>query len=165
MIQAYRPVLLAIGVALCGAALFQALGVPAGPLVGSTIAVTGLAAAGLSPRVPTTLRNLGFTAIGVTLGAGVTTHFLTDVLRFPLSLLALSLTMIAVMVISSTVLRRFFAASGGTAVLATSPGALSYSLSLAADRPAANPGDGAVLHGHGFEDAGDAGHLDGGRSV
>lgn len=137
MIAAYRPVFLAIGAALCGAALFQALGVPAGPLVGSTVAVTALSAAGLSPKVPPTLRNLGFTAIGVTLGAGVTTHFLTDVLRFPLSLLALTITMIAVMLISSTVLKRFFGASGGTAVLATSPGALSYSLSLAADRPAA----------------------------
>ncbi|NDW05511.1 AbrB family transcriptional regulator [Jiella pacifica] len=137
MITAYRPVLLAIGAALCGAALFQALGVPAGPLVGSTIAVTGLAAAGFSPKVPATLRNLGFTAIGVTLGAGVTTHFLTDVLRFPLSLIALTATMIAVMTISSTVLKRVFGVAGGTAVLATSPGALSYSLSLAADRPAA----------------------------
>lgn len=131
------PVLLAIGAALCGAALFQALGVPAGPLVGSTIAVTGLAAAGFSPKVPATLRNLGFTTIGVTLGAGVTTHFLSDILRFPLSLLALTVTMIAIMLISSTVLKRFFGASGGTAVLATSPGALSYSLSLAADRPEA----------------------------
>ncbi|MAZ19084.1 MAG: hypothetical protein CL535_22505 [Ahrensia sp.] len=137
IVAAYRPVLLAIGAALCGAALFLALGVPAGPLVGSTVAVTGLAAAGFSPKVPASLRNLGFTAIGVTLGAGVTTHFLSDVLRFPLSLLALSGTMIAVMLISSTVLKRFFAASSGTAVLATSPGALSYSLSLAADCPAA----------------------------
>ncbi|MCE7027747.1 AbrB family transcriptional regulator [Jiella avicenniae] len=137
MMSAYRPVLLAIGAALCGAALFQALGVPAGPLVGSTVAVTALAATGLSPRVPPTLRNLGFTAIGVTLGAGVTTHFLTDVLRFPASLVALTLTMVAVMLISSNVLKRFFGVAGGTAVLATSPGALSYSLSLAADRPAA----------------------------
>ena len=137
MTAAYRPVLLALGAALGGATLFQALGVPAGPLVGSTIAVTGLAAGGLSPKVPATLRNLGFTAIGVTLGAGVTTHFLTDVLRFPASLLALTITMVAVMMISSTVLKRFFGVSGGTAVLATSPGALSYSLSLAADRPAA----------------------------
>ena len=137
MIAGYRSVLLTLGAALCGAALFQALHFPAGPLVGSTVAVTGLAASGLSPRVPPTLRNLGFTTIGVTLGAGVTTHFLTDLLRFPLSLVALTATMIAVMTISSTVLKRFFGASGGTAVLATSPGALSYSLSLAADRPAA----------------------------
>lgn len=137
MIAAYRPVVMAIGAAFCGAALFQALGAPAGPLVGSTVAVTGLAAAGLSPKVPAVLRNLGFTAIGVTLGAGVTTHFLSDILRFPLSLLALSGTIIAVMLISSTVLKRVFGASGGTAVLATSPGALSYSLSLAADRTAA----------------------------
>ena len=137
MTVAYRPVLLALGAALGGATLFQSIGVPAGPLVGSTIAVTALAAGGFSPKVPSTLRNLGYTTIGVTLGAGVTTHFLTDVLRFPASLIALTATMIAVMLISSTVLKRFFGTSGGTAILATSPGALSYSLSLAADRPAA----------------------------
>ncbi|MBP0614436.1 AbrB family transcriptional regulator [Jiella mangrovi] len=135
MIQKYRPVLLAMGAALAGAAVFQEIGVPAGPLVGSTLAVTSLAACGLSPKVPTKLRNLAFTTIGVTLGAGVTTHFLSDILRFPISLLALTMTMIAVMVISSAVLRRYFGTNRGTSVLATSPGALSYSLSLAADRP------------------------------
>ncbi|MBO0904105.1 AbrB family transcriptional regulator [Jiella sonneratiae] len=135
MIRSLRPVVLALGAALIGAALFQAAGVPAGPLVGSTIAVTLLAACGLSPKVPKALRNLGFTTIGVTLGAGVTTHFLSDVLRFPASLLALTVTMIAVLFLSSSLLCRVFGTGRATAVLATSPGALSYSLSLAADRP------------------------------
>ncbi|TDH36268.1 AbrB family transcriptional regulator [Pseudohoeflea suaedae] len=135
MIASYRPVLLAIGAALCGAALFQALGVPAGALVGSTVTVTALSAAGFRLAVPARLRNLGFTAIGVTLGAGVTTHFFSDLMRFPVSLAALTVTMIAVLVISSNVLKRFFGVPAATAVLATSPGALSYSLSLAAERP------------------------------
>jgi len=137
MIASYRPVILAIGAALCGAAIFQALGVPAGALVGSTVTVTAMSAAGFKLAVPTGLRNLGFTAIGVTLGAGVTTHFFSDLMRFPVSLAALTVTMIAVLMISSNVLKRFFGVPAATAVLATSPGALSYSLSLAAERPQA----------------------------
>ncbi|MCK5932787.1 MAG: AbrB family transcriptional regulator [Fulvimarina manganoxydans] len=137
MIDAYRPVFLAIGAALLGAALFSLLGVPAGALVGSTLAVTAVAALRWHPRVPGTLRNLGFTTIGVTLGAGVTPHFVTDVLRFPISLFALTVTILIVMVSSSFVLRRFFGAAKTTSILATSPGALSYSLSLATDRPGA----------------------------
>ena len=137
MIASYRPVILAIGAALCGAAIFQALGVPAGALVGSTVTVTAMSAVGFKVAVPKSMRNLGFTAIGVTLGAGVTTHFFSDLMRFPVSLAALTVTMIAVLMISSNVLKRFFGVPAATAVLATSPGALSYSLSLAAERPQA----------------------------
>ena len=133
MIRQYRQVILALCAALLGAALFSAMQVPAGSLVGSTLAVTGLAALGLSPSVPKILRDIAFVTIGTTLGAGITPHFLSDLARFPASLLALTATLVAVMAVSSTVLRRFFGASAPTALLATSPGALSYSLSLATE--------------------------------
>ncbi|WP_158555108.1 AbrB family transcriptional regulator [Fulvimarina endophytica] len=126
-----RSTAIALGAALTGAALFSFLGVPAGALVGSTIFVTIASAFRLNPSVPSFLRDLGFTTIGVTLGAGISPTFLSDLARFPLSLAALTLTILAVMIVSSFVLRRMFGAGHATSVLATSPGALSYALSLA----------------------------------
>lgn len=128
-----RPAFLAIGAALLGGALFSLVGVPAGALVGSTIAVTALTASGLKPSVPGGLRNLGFTTIGVTLGAGITPNFVADLQRFPLSLAALTLTIALVMLAGSLLLARLFSTDRTTALLATSPGALSYSLALATD--------------------------------
>ncbi|MCO6188351.1 AbrB family transcriptional regulator [Rhizobium sp. L1K21] len=128
------PVLITLAAALSGGAVFQFLGVPAGPLVGSTLAVTLLAAFGFKLVVPALLRNLGFTTIGVSLGAGITPHFLSDLMRFPASLTGLTITVMLVMLSSGFVLNRFFGATRATATLATTPGALSYTLSLATER-------------------------------
>ena len=128
-----RSTAIALAAALSGAALFSFLGVPAGALVGSTIFITIAAAARLKPSVPCLLRDLGFTTIGVTLGAGISPTFLSDLARFPLSLAALTFTILSVMVVSSFLLRRLFGADRATSVLATSPGALSYALSLSTE--------------------------------
>ncbi|MDY8110309.1 AbrB family transcriptional regulator [Fulvimarina sp. 2208YS6-2-32] len=128
-----RSTLLAVGAALLGAALFAVLGVPAGALVGSTIAATTVAALKLDPGVPSLLRDLGFTTIGVTLGAGISPSFLSDLGRFPVSLAALTMTILLVMIVSSWLLRSFFKADRPTSILASSPGALSYALSLSTD--------------------------------
>ncbi|MEN3794075.1 AbrB family transcriptional regulator [Fulvimarina sp. MAC3] len=133
-----KATIIALGAALSGAALFSFLGVPAGALVGSTIFVTIASAARLKPAVPTLLRDLGFTTIGVTLGAGISPTFLSDLARFPLSLAALTLTILLVMVISSFILRRLFGTDRATSVLATSPGALSYALSLSTEGEKSN---------------------------
>lgn len=127
-----RQLSVALGFGLAGAAAATLAGVPAAALLGSTVAVTGAALLRLAPAVPNALRNGAFLVIGVTLGAGVTPQFLSDVARWPLSLAMLAATIIAVMAFSGWILRRFFGIDSRTAVLATSPGALSYTLSLAA---------------------------------
>lgn len=133
--QRLRAIAIALATALAGAAAFVALGVPAGALVGSTVAVAAISLAGLKPDVPTVLRNVAFATIGASLGAGVSPHILSDLARFPVSLAGLTVTLALVMVLSNAILMRRFGFRRTDALLATSPGAMSYSLSLATSRP------------------------------
>ena len=124
---------LTLGAALAGAAAAFALGLPAAALVGSTVAVAALGAAGVRAGLPDALRDAAFATIGVTLGAGITPSFLQDVARWPASLALLTLTLALGMLASGLVLTRAFGMRRDTAALATSPGALSYALAMAAE--------------------------------
>ena len=115
--------------AALGAALATWLGVPAGPLVGGALAATAMAAAGPGGAVPAGLRDLAFAAIGVTLGAGIEPGILSDMARWPLSVVALVGVVALVLAACGALLVR----SGferGTALLAVSPGALSLALAI-----------------------------------
>lgn len=127
-----RGLVVALAAGLAGAGAASLAGVPAAALIGSTVAVTAVALAGFGPSIPAVLRNLAFLVIGVTLGAGVTPNFLDDVAKFPASLALLAATIAAVMVVSGALLQHVYGLDRDTARLATSPGALSYCLSLAA---------------------------------
>ena len=120
-----------LAIALAGAAVLSAVGAPAAALLGATIAVTLAAAFRFDARVPDRLRDLGFTTIGVTLGVGITPDFFSDLARFPISLAALAVTVLAILGAGRLMLRHRFGVESGTATLAMSPGALSYTLALA----------------------------------
>ena len=120
-----------LGIALGGAAVASAVGVPAAALLGATIAVTLAVTLRFDAGVPTPLRDLGFTTIGVTLGVGITPDFPADLARFPVSLAALAGTMLAILWAGRLLLRHRFGVERDTATLAMSPGALSYTLALA----------------------------------
>jgi membrane AbrB-like protein len=132
----WRNTAVALAAAFGGAFVGQYLGLPAGSLLGSTFAVTVAAMLGLRPTVPPFLRDIGFCIIAVSLGSGVTPDILSELARWPLSLAMLGLTVLAVMLVCGSILRRMFGADTPTALLATSPGALSYTLALADDRGA-----------------------------
>lgn len=123
-----------LAVAFAGSALATFAGIPAAPLVGSTIAVTIASLLKLAPKIPDTLRNLSFAVIGGTLGAGVTPDFYQDVLRFPVTIAGLAVTMAVIMIVCSLVLTIALKQTRETSILSTSPGALSYSLALALER-------------------------------
>lgn len=118
-----------LAAALIGGALATALGVPAGPLVGGAVAATLVVAGGRGGAVPIALRDLAFSAIGVTLGAGIGPDVLSDLARWPLSLGALAVAVALIMAASGRLLGRL-GMERGTAMLAVSPGALSLALSL-----------------------------------
>ena len=120
-----------LAIALAGAAALSAVGAPAAALLGATIAVTLAAALRFDARVPDNLRDVGFTTIGVTLGVGITPDFFADLARFPISLAVLAVTMLAIIGAGQLLLRHRFGVERGTATLAMSPGALSYTLALA----------------------------------
>lgn len=132
----WRGGAIALGAGFSGALAALWVGLPAAALLGSTAAVTAASFAGLRPTVPAVLRDVGFCIIGISLGSGVTPQIWEDLARWPASILILAVTVLAVMILCAQVLRFFFRTDMATALLATSPGALSYTLSLAADRDA-----------------------------
>jgi membrane AbrB-like protein len=116
----------------CGAMAAIAAGLPAAALIGSTLAVSVVSFSRLPTSVPAWLRNMAFAAIGCSLGSGVNTDFFELAVKWPLSLSGLVLVMGVILFTSSWVLTAFFNQSKITAILAASPGALSYSLAIAA---------------------------------
>ncbi|WP_246152208.1 AbrB family transcriptional regulator [Roseospira navarrensis] len=123
-------VLLTLTVAAGGAGAAVWAGMPAPALLGSTVAVTLAALARLPVRMPVALRNGAFAVIGCSLGTGVTPDFLSDAARWPVSLAVLCAVIVLTMVLSGRILERGFGQSRDTAILATSPGALSYALAI-----------------------------------
>ena len=125
---------LALGVAAAGGYLAQALGLPAGLLIGATVAVALLAALGAAPSLPDRLRDVAFAALGMTLGAGATPQIAEEIARWPLAIAVLPVALAAMSLAAFAVVVALSRLRGSTAALAVSPGALSYALALASDR-------------------------------
>lgn len=126
-------VLVTLGLGFIGAAIASYAGLPAAALLGSTLAVSCAAIGGIAKDIPVSVRDFAFVIIGCSLGSGITQEALGDAVHWPLSLFILGLAVVAMMFFCSLVLIRFFNQSVETAILATSPGALAYSLAMAAD--------------------------------
>ncbi len=126
-----RRVALTLAVGTAGGLAAQSAGFPAGALLGATLPVSAVALSGRAMEIPPWLRNLAFAALGCSLGAGFTPEFLSNVGRWPLSLAMLCAGMLAILACCAWVLVRFFGFSPRSAVLSTSPGALSYTIALA----------------------------------
>lgn len=122
-------VTLALGVA--GAGLATAAGLPAAALIGATVATSVAAAAGVSLRMDPHLRNFGFATIGLSLGSGVSPGILADLGHWGFSLAVLCVSLAVTLWVGAAILRRGFGIGAETAVLATSPGALSYAMAIA----------------------------------
>ncbi|MGF1553347.1 MAG: AbrB family transcriptional regulator [Paracoccaceae bacterium] len=122
-----------LAIAGSGAVLAHLAGLPAAALIGATALVGALALAGAPMAVPTALRDGAFAAIGCSMGAGVTPDIVGEMLAWPLSLAILLAALAAMIAVSTAMLSRVFGLDRATALLASSPGALSYTLALVAD--------------------------------
>ena len=129
-----RSTLAALGIAALGASAATAIGMPAGVLIGATVAVAAAAAAGLPVGIPNRLRDVAFAMLGIVLGAGATPNLFADVSRWPLSLAVLPFALATMMMVALLLLRATAGLRGPPALLATSPGALSFALALAEER-------------------------------
>lgn len=106
---------------------------PAAPLLGSVLVVTVCSFAGVSMALPDWLKNIAFCVIGVSLGNGFTPTFLSDVMRWPISLAALIISIVLIMAATYWMLTKLYKITGDTALLSVAPGLLSYTLSIAAE--------------------------------
>jgi uncharacterized protein len=120
-------------IGFAGAVAATWAGWPAAALIGSSVAVTAGSLAKFPATVPDWIRNAAFAAIGCSLGSGIRADILDLVVKWPISLVALGLTVVAILFSCSWLLVTFFGQSRETAILAVAPGALSYSLAVAAE--------------------------------
>lgn len=120
---------LAIG--FIGAAVAFYAELPAAALIGSAVAVSLASLGNLTSTIPIGFRAIAFSIIGSSLGSSLTRDFVSQAIHWPLSLLILTICVFTIMISCSFVLIRIFNQSAETAVLATSPGALGYTISIA----------------------------------
>lgn len=125
--------------AVSGGAVGWRLNIPAPWLSGAMAATIILAAGGWGANLAPPFRNLAMLSSGLTLGSAVTSETLRTFITIPLSLLGLVVTSLVVMVVTSSVLVRYYGWQQRDAVLAATPGALSSVMAIAVEEGADVP--------------------------
>ncbi|MBM7068518.1 AbrB family transcriptional regulator [Actibacterium sp. 188UL27-1] len=117
---------------LCGAALGKALSLPLYPLMGPAILISLLALTQIRFVIWTPIRDSAFLLIGITIGAGFDGQATGAMLRWPLAFAALAGSLLLSLALCSAALIRIFRFDPRSAVLAATPGHISYVLGLGA---------------------------------
>lgn len=129
----FRSFLLTVVIAVAGAAAAYLVAFPAPFLVGPAVAVTIGGLAGLRLRIPVKVRNASFVIVGLSMGTGLTPEVFVAARTWPLSFAMVPVAVVLLLWVATWVLQRFFGYDRTTAVLAASPGHLSFVMSLAAE--------------------------------
>ena len=122
-----------LAIAAAGGVGFSLVGVPAGLVSGSVLAVATAALAGRPTRVPVWLARVCFTLIGMLLGAVVTPETLTGITTWPLSVALLAVSTLCSMVAATCYLRFAHGWDPLSALLGASPGAMAQVVALAVE--------------------------------
>lgn len=120
-------------IAAAGGAALGLSGVPAGWMSGAIVAVTTAALAGRPVWVPDILGRFLFVVLGISLGAGAKPGMLGLMALWPISLVALMLTITVVTWSVALYLRWIHGWEICSAIFAAAPGALAQALALALD--------------------------------
>ena len=97
------------------------------------MAVSLACMSGFDLKVPVWLRDFCFILIGIGMGSGVTPQVAETAARWPVAILILFASLLLILQLSSLLLRNLFGFDRISAILASSPGHLSYILGLSAD--------------------------------
>ena len=122
-----------LAIALCGGVTFAWLGLPAGLVSGSVLAVAAAALLGRPVKVPLGLARICYVSVGILLGAVVTPETLRGVATWPTSIALLMLGSIAMMLATSQYLRVVHRWDPLSALFGASPGSLAQVISLATE--------------------------------
>jgi len=128
-----RHVAETLAIAAAGGAALGLIGVPAGWLSGSILAVAGASLAGRPMLIPTFLMRAIFVLIGISLGAVVTPETLHGMATYPVSIAVLILAMALISVGGAGYLRLIHRWDNVDAYLAAAPGGMSQVLALGAE--------------------------------
>jgi membrane AbrB-like protein len=120
-------------IAAIGGITFAKLGIPAGLVSGSVLAVAIAALAGRQMRVPTMVQRVCFVLVGILLGAIVTPETLKGITTWPLSIAVLAVATIAMIAATTSYLRFVHGWDWASAFLGASPGAMAQVVALSAE--------------------------------
>ncbi len=132
-IETSRHLAETLAFAAAGGLTFGLLGVPAGFLSGSILAVAAASLAGRPMTMPSPLVRVLLVLIGISLGAVVTPATLNGIAAYPLSIAALIVAMVCISVTGAQYLRVVHGCDIVTAYLAAAPGGLTQVMGLAAE--------------------------------
>lgn len=124
---------MALGFGLFGAMVATFIGLPAPFLTGPALTVSLACVFGFDLRIPVWLRDICFILIGVGMGSGVTPQVVEAAAKWPMAIFTLFVSLVLILQISSLLLRSLFGFDRISAILASSPGHLSYILGLSTD--------------------------------
>ncbi len=116
-----------------GAGLFWLIGFPAAVLTGPAAAVSLATVLGLRSFIPDPVRDACFLTLGISIGSTVTPEVLATALTWPLSLVVLTASLLVSIYLVRQLLERGFSFDPMTALLASTPGHLSYVMGLSTD--------------------------------
>ncbi len=123
-----------------GALCAIALGMPAPLLTGPAVVLTITSFAGLPVRFPLYLRDAVFLLAGIAIGATVSSESMAALGRWPLAFAILGCTVVMMVILGQFLMQRMLQTDRSSALLAATPGHLSYviaigeEMSLATDR-------------------------------
>ncbi len=116
-----------------GAGLAYLIHMPVWVLTGPAILVSAASLTGLRCDLDTRLRDFVFLFIGIGVGAGVDADLRAALVTWPVAFLALSAAIFAMLILGRALLTRFYGFDRRNALLATTPGHLSFVLGLSAE--------------------------------
>lgn len=119
-----------IAIGAVGAVLAYYLSFPIYVLTGPAIMVSMISLTGFKFAITPVVRDIAFLLIGIGIGAGVTSEATAAVLRWPLAIAALAVMLVAIILLCQFLLVRFFNFDRRSAVLAATPGHLSFVIGL-----------------------------------
>ena len=132
-LNAWRPTFLALAIGAVGAVIATYIGLPAPALTGPSISVTIAGLFGLKLSVQNFVRDISFLVIGLSMGTSVTPEVYESAKQWPFSLMAVVAGVTSAFFVSQWALKRFYAYDAKSAVLASSPGHLSFVIGLGMD--------------------------------
>ncbi len=120
-------------IALAGGAAFTLLGMPAGLVSGSVLAVAAAALLQRPVKVPVPLARACYVVIGILLGAVVTPQTLKGFTAWPLSIALLMTAAVCMMVATTTYLQVVHRWDRLSALMGASPGSMAQVIALSVD--------------------------------
>ena len=121
---------LSLAVGAAGALLGYLVNLPLYMLTGPAVLVSVLSLFGMRLGIAPLLRDIAFLFIGIGVGAGVNAEAAAAMLRWPLAFVALAIMLVLAMILCRTLLVNGFGFDQRSAVLASSPGHLSFVIAL-----------------------------------